>query len=100
MYPLRSKTFRPSVKTVHFSSLPAEFHFKGPGNTVEMTIYLMPVNQWIAKEEGGNMVTEAKMEPLNQLFLFKKYSPCPFKTQVNTDKIFTQDFLLSFLPKI
>lgn len=27
----------------------------------------------VAKEERGNMVTEAKLEPLNQLFLFTKH---------------------------
>lgn len=72
-YPLWSKTFRPSANTTHFSSLPADFHFKGPQNALEMTIYQRPGNQWIAKEEGRNMVTEAKIEPLNQLFLFKKH---------------------------
>lgn len=36
-----------------------------------MTIYLMPVNQWVAKG-GGNTVIEAKTESLNQFFLFKK----------------------------
>ena len=63
---------RPSLKTADFFSLPAEHHFKGPQNILDKHHLFNASEPVGSKRGGGNMAIEAKTEPLNQFFLFKK----------------------------
>lgn len=80
--PLWSKTFRPSAKTAPVSSPPAELHFKGPLNTLEMNTYFLPLNQGC--ESGGREYGDrGKTRTTKPALPFYK-APCQFKTQANT----------------